>query len=155
MTRYQPPGLDLDRPNPFPNIRNPRTREVFTPSELAEMHFDICQEILWAAHSSIESRIHAEVPDFDAIWRAAEEFVSLCLFDALNVAQANAKDPGPDDAKQEARSEHYVVYEDSPFRGPAMSFDRREDAVRWQKEWAPTWGTAIISTAIVPVSGVA
>ena len=91
MTRYQPPCIDS--PNPYPSYANPRNGEPFTPSELVDVHFELSEAMLAIAHVIVMHQTGAEIPDFEAVQRAAEQFASVCLFDALNVAQANTENP--------------------------------------------------------------
>jgi len=88
MRRYQPPTID---PNPFPHLTDPRSGDLFTPARLAAIHKRLRDELLTRAQSVIQTETEQEIPDFLAVYEGAERFASVCLFDALAVADAQSE----------------------------------------------------------------
>lgn len=85
--RYRPPSIQS--PIPYPHVLNPRTGEPLTAPAIAALHHGLWMQLLHTASLYLAREASLEVPDWVAISESLDQLTSFCLFDALEVAEAN------------------------------------------------------------------
>jgi hypothetical protein len=88
MQRYIPPTFN--DPNPYPKVTDPQTGAPFTAERLTEIHKRLQYQFLLMAAFEVTSQTLQQIPDFGAIYEAADRLASACLFVTLDVADADS-----------------------------------------------------------------
>jgi len=85
--RYQPPSIQA--PIPYPHVLDPQTGKPLTAPTIAALHHGLWMQLLHTSRLYLAREASLDLPDWVAISESLNRLASLCLFDALEVEEAN------------------------------------------------------------------